>query len=82
MHENVEEWKLLGVDFVSDPRLGVKWEKNILKCVKQAYTNMWILKILAEMGVGRQDLLMIYQGRIRTHLERHVQLFHFSMTQK
>ena len=44
MYENVEDFKLLGVDFVSHPRSGIKWEKYIAKCVKQAYMNMWILK--------------------------------------
>ena len=82
VYENVEEFKLLGVDFVSHPRLGIKWEKHITKCVKQAYTNMWTLKRLGEMGVSRQDMIMTYQGRIRSHLERHVQLFHFTISQK
>ena len=40
---------------------------------------MWILKRLVETGVPRQDLLMTYQSRIRTHLERNVPLFHFSI---
>ena len=33
------------------------------------------------MGVGKQDLIMVYQGRIRTHLERHAPLWHFSISQ-
>ena len=82
IYDNTEEFKLLGVDFVSHPRLGIKWDKYILKCIKQAYSNMWILKRLNEIGVSRQDMLMTYQGRIRAHLERHAPLFHFSINQK
>ena len=54
-YENVEEFKLLGVEFVSDPRTGVKWDNYILKCIKQAYSNMWILKRLSELGVSVED---------------------------
>lgn len=67
-YENVEKYKLLGVDFVSHPKLGIKWDEYILKCVKQSYSNMWILKRLVEKGVRRGDLLMTYQSRIRTHI--------------
>ena len=79
MYENVENFTLLGVEFVPHPRLGIKWDQYIQKCIKQAYSNMWILKRLVEKGVPRQDLLMTYQSRIRTHLERNVPLFHFSI---
>ena len=81
-YENVEKFKLLGVDFVSHPKLGIKWDEYILKCVKQAYSNMWILKRLVEKGVPRGDLLMTYQSRIRTHMERNVPLWHFTINKQ
>ena len=64
-YENVEEFKLLGADFVSHPRTGVKWDKYLLKCIKQAYANMWILKRLSELGVSVEDKLMTYESRVR-----------------
>ena len=82
VYDNVEEFTLLGVDFVSHQRYGVKWDKYLLKCIRNAYTNMWILKRLVEMGVNMQDLLMTYLSRIRVHLELNVPLWHFSISQK
>ena len=64
-YDNVEEFKLLGVEFVSHPRSGVKWDTYIQKCIKQAYANMWIIKRLSELGVSVEDKLMTYQSRIR-----------------
>ena len=81
-YDNVEEFKLLGVDFVSHPISGVKWEKYVLKCVKKAYANMWILKRLKELGVSMEDLVLTYYSRIRIHLELNVPLWHFSITKK
>ena len=81
-YENVEEFTLLGVDFVSNKKLGVKWEKYILKCIKKAYCNMWILKRLAEVGVRKDDLLLAFISRLRTHLEQNVALWTFAISQK
>ena len=81
-YDNVEEFKLLGVEFVSHPRSGVSWNKYILKCVRSAQNNMWILKRLAEMGVSIEDLLMTYQSRIRILLEMNVPLWNFSISKK
>ena len=41
-YENVESFKLLGVDFNSHHKSGVKWDNYILNCVKKAQTKMWI----------------------------------------
>ena len=35
--ENTEEFKLLGVNFVSHPRSGVKWDPYISKCIQRIY---------------------------------------------
>ena len=82
IYENVEQFTLLGVEIESHPRSGVKWDKYISKCVKKAYSNMWILKRLAEMGVSTEDLCMTYEMRIKKHLEINVPLYHFSISQK
>ena len=81
-YENVEEFTLLGVDFVSDQKLGVKWEKYISKLIKKAYNNIWILKRLVEMGVGRHDLLLAFQTRVRSHVEQNIALWHFAISNK
>ena len=44
--------------------------------------NLWILKRLAQMGVGVEALLLTYTSRIRTHLEQNVPLWHFTISQK
>ena len=80
IYENTEEFKLLGVDFVSHSRDGVRWDKYIQQCIKQAYSKMWILKRLAELGVSTQDLLMSYLSRVRVQLEQNVPLWHFSIS--
>ena len=82
MFENVEEFKLLSVEFVPHPISGVKWDKYVMKLVKNAYSNMWILRRLKEMGVGVDDLLLTYQSRVRIHLELNVPLWHFRLHDK
>ena len=47
-----------------------------------AYTNMWILKRLAELGVSTDDLLLAYVSRIRVHLEQNSALWNFSISQQ
>ena len=49
-YENVEEFTLLGVEFESNSRSGIEWNKYIVKCIKKAQKNMWILKRLAELA--------------------------------
>ena len=49
---------------------------------KCAWPHMWILKRLAQMGVGVESLLLTYTSRIRTHLEQNVPLWHFTISQK
>lgn len=81
IYDNVEEFSLLGVDFVSHPKSGVKWDNYLQKCIRKVYSNIWILKHLAQMGVSSDDLLLTYTSRIRVHLEQNVALWHFSISQ-
>ena len=82
IYENVEKFTLLGVEFESHQRSGVKWDSYIAKCTKKAYSNMWILRRLAEMGVSTDDLKITYEYCIKTHFESNVPLWHFSISQK
>ena len=78
--ENTEEFDLLGVNFVSHPKSGLKWETYISKCIKRGYSNLWILKRLVEFGVPIQDVLMTYCERVRVHVEQHIPLWTFSIS--
>ena len=82
LYDNVEEFTLLGVDFESHQKQGIKWDNYIHKCIKKAYNKMWILKRLAEKGVSSTDLLMTFISRIRSQLEQNVPLWHFTISKR
>ena len=82
IYENTEQFQLLGVDFTSHSKFGIKWDKYIQQCIKKAYSKMWVLKRLAELGVSVQDLLMTYVSRVRVNLEINVALWSSSITQQ
>ena len=82
IYENVDDFVLLGVDIVPHPKLGISWEKYIMKCIKKAYNKMWILKRLSEVGVTTKDLLMTYESRLRSQLEMNVPLWSSSISKK
>ena len=79
-YENKEEFKLLGVHFTTDQKIGIRWDTYIKKCIQKAVMNMWILRRLAEFGVSREDLLMRYIQRIRIMVEENVALWSFSIS--
>ena len=76
-----ENFKLLGVNFQTDPRKGLTWEPYILAKMKSAYANMWTLRRLSEMGISTEKLLLIYKSKIRVHVEMNVPLWSFSINQ-
>ena len=78
--DNTEEFTLLGVDFTTDQKTGIRWDNFIKKCIQKAYANMWILRRLVEFGVKREDLIMTYTERIRVMVESHVPLWSFSIS--
>ena len=80
IYNYTENFKLLGVQFKTDPRKGLTWEPYILNRIKSAYTNMWQLRRLAEMGVSTDKLILIYKSKIRVHLEMNVPLWTFSIS--
>ena len=61
-------------------KYGLKWDTYIQKSIKLAYSKMWILNRLAEVGVSIDDLRIAYLRRVRVHLELNVPLFHFSIS--
>ena len=80
IYDNTEQFTLLGVDFTTDQRTGIRWDAFIKKCIQKAYLNMWILRRLVEIGVKREDLIMSYTERIRVMVEAHVPLWSFSIS--
>ena len=80
LFENTEEFKLLGVNFTTDQKLGIRWDPNIKKCIQKAFMNMWKLRRLTESGVSMDDLLMTYTERIRVMVEQNVALWSFSIS--
>lgn len=80
-YENVETFKLLGVDFIYHQKSGLKWYDYILNCVKKAHNKMWILRRLAEKGVSPEDILLTYNSRVRIQLEMNIPLWHFTISQ-
>ena len=81
IYDNTEDFKLLGVDIMTDQKQGIRWDSFIRKCIKKAYLNMWILRRLAEFGVSTKDLIMTYIERIRIMVEPHVALWSFSINE-
>ena len=43
---------------------------------------MWILKRLVEMGVPKDEMVLTFHSRIRTHLEQNIPMWHFSISKK
>ena len=81
VYNNEEEFKLLGVDFVSNARAGLSWDKYLKKCIGKAFAKMWILRRLVELGVSHEHLILTYVTRIRCYLEFNVPLWSFSASQ-
>ena len=82
MYENVEQFKLLGVQFETDKRKGINFDPYIDKCIQKGYMNLWILKRLKELGVSYEKLLEVYKLRIRAFVEQNVPLWMFNLSQK
>ena len=81
VYNNEEEFKLLGVDFVSNARKGLNWEKYLKKCIRKAFAKMWILRRLVELRVSHEHLILTYVTRIHVYLEFNVPLWSFSVSQ-
>ena len=63
--ELVEEIKLLGVIVTSD----LKWHENTKHITKKAFSRIWMLRRLKNMGASRQVLLDAYCKLVRSVVE-------------
>ena len=76
--EVVEEMKLLGVIITSD----LKWHKNTEHITKKAYSRLWLIKRLKQMGASRSALIDIYTKHVRSVLEFAAVVWNSSLTQE
>ena len=74
--ELLEEMKILGVVFSSD----MKWHANTANLVDRAYSRVWILRRLKNLGTGVPELLDVYRHQIRSILELAAPVWHSSLT--
>ena len=79
LYENKEEFKILGINLISDKRKGINFNHYLEKCIQKAYSKLWILRRLVEAGVSIEHLITTYNLRIRVHIEQNVPLWMFSL---
>ena len=48
IYNNVENFKLLGVDLSTDKRNGINFEIYVNACIEKGYKKLWILRRFAE----------------------------------
>ena len=63
--EVVEQMKLLGVVITSD----LKWHENTNYITQKAFSRLWMLRRLKNMGASRKTLIDIYIKQVRSVLE-------------
>ena len=52
LYDNQDDFKILGINRSSHKRKGIDFNQYINKCIQKAYSNLWVLRRLAEMGVS------------------------------
>ena len=80
IYNNVENFKLLGVDISTDQKRGLNFNIYINECIQKGYKKLWILRRLAEQGVSKDLLLLTFCSRVRVCVEQNVPLWMFSLT--
>ena len=75
--EVIYQTKLLGVTLSSD----LSWSAHINEITKRATKKLWVILRFKSLGGTREQLLSVYQLRIRSTLEFAVPVFHSGMTQ-
>ena len=63
--EVVEEMKLLGVKITSD----LKWHCNTAYITQQAYSRLWLMRRLKQLGANHKELIDVYCKQVRSVLE-------------
>ena len=74
--EVVEEYKLLGVMITSD----LKWDANTEHITKKAYSRLWMLRRLKNLGLKTESLLQIFITQVRSVLEYGAVTWHSMLT--
>ena len=70
--ELYEEMKILTVVMSSD----MKWSSNTKYIVDRAYSRLWMMRRLKNLGVGPDDMNDVYLKQVRSALELAVQAWH------
>ena len=72
----VEEMKLLGVKITSD----LRWNENATYITKKAYSRIWLIRRLKQMGANTNELIDVYEKEIRSVLEFASVVWHAGLT--
>ena len=70
--ELYEEMKILTVVMSSD----MKWSSNTKYIVDRAYSRLWMMRRLKNLGVGPDDMMDVYLKQVRSVLELAVPAWH------
>ena len=63
IYNNLETFKLLGIDLSTDQKRGINFNTYIQNCINKGYQKLWILRRLSELGVPIEKLLLVYKSR-------------------
>ena len=74
--EVVEEYKLLGVMITSD----LKWDTNTEHITKKAFSRLWMIRRLKNLGLNTESLLQIFRTQVRSLLEYGAVTWHSMLT--
>ena len=74
--EVVDEYKLVGVMISSN----LKWDENTDYITKKAYSRLWMLRRLKNLGLKKTSLLQVFTMQIRSVLEFGAVVWHSMLT--
>ena len=80
LYKNEENFKILGINLASDKKKGVNFNFYIDKCIQKAYSKLWILRRLVEMGTLMEKLIITYNLRVKIYLEQNAPLWMFTIS--
>ena len=80
LYKNEENFKILGLNLSSDKRKGINFNFYLDRCIQTAYSKLWILRRLAEIGTPIEKLVITYNLRVKIYLEQNVPLWMFSVS--
>ena len=76
--EVVNKMKLLGVIITDD----LKWDVNTDFITKKAFSRLWLLRRLKQLGASKEALLDVYAKNVRSVLEYASVVWHSGLTKK